>query len=61
MKKQLAEDMIAFTTPFREKIAELSSNEKYLQQVMQMGKEKAHESAKRTMDEVRKTLGFRVY
>ena len=61
MKKQLAEDMIAFTTPFREKIAELSSNEKYLQDVMQMGKEKAHESAKRIMDEVRKTLGFRVY
>ena len=61
MKKQLAEDMIAFTTPFREKIAELSSNEKYLQDVMQMGKEKAHQSAKRTMDEVRETLGFRVY
>ena len=38
MKKQLAEDMIAFTTPFREKIAELSSNEQYLQDVMQMGK-----------------------
>lgn len=61
MKKQLAEDMIAFTAPFREKIIELSSNEKYLQDVMQMGKEKAHESAKRTMDEVRKILGFRVY
>lgn len=61
MKKQLVEDMVAFTGPFRERIAELSSNEKYLQQVMQMGKEKAHESAKQTMNEVRKTLGFRMY
>ena len=61
MKKQLVEDMVAFTGPFRKRIAELSSNEKYLQQVMQMGKEKAHESAKQTMNEVRKTLGFRMY
>ena len=61
MKKQLVEDMVAFTTPFRERITELSNNEDYLIKVMNMGKEKAHESAKKTIDEVRKVLGFRVY
>jgi tryptophanyl-tRNA synthetase len=61
MKKQLVEDMVAFTTPFRKRITELSNNEDYLIKVMNMGKEKAHESAKKTIDEVRKVLGFRVY
>ncbi len=60
MKKQLAEDMIAFISPFHEKISELSGNEDYLKKVMKMGKEKAHENAQKTMNEVRKTVGFRI-
>jgi len=61
LKKQLAEDMIAFTEPFREKILELSSDEDYIKKVMNMGADKAHESAKKTIDEVRKIIGFRKY
>ena len=59
MKKQLAEDMVAFTEPFRTRIEELSANEAYLQRVMDQGKEKAHESAKKTIDEVRHVIGYR--
>lgn len=59
MKKQLAEDMVAFTEPFRNKIAELSSDSAYLEKIMNQGKEKAHESAKKTISEVRKVIGYR--
>lgn len=59
MKKQLAEDMISFTEPFRQRIAELSADNDYLNKVMAIGKEKAHESAAKTIAEVRKTIGFK--
>ncbi len=59
LKKQLVEDMVKFTQPFRERIAELSSNEDYLKQVMNRGKEKAHESAVKTIREVRHVIGYR--
>jgi tryptophanyl-tRNA synthetase len=61
LKKQLAEDMINFTAPFREKIAELSSNEAYLRKVVNMGAEKAHESAAKTIKEVREIIGFKKF
>lgn len=53
MKKQLAVDMIQFTEPFREKIKELLSDEAYISKVARMGKEKAQESAAKTIREVR--------
>ena len=59
MKKQLAEDIINFTGPIREKIKELESDEAYIKKVIQMGKEKAHESGAKTVSEVRKIIGFR--
>ncbi|MBR1798825.1 MAG: tryptophan--tRNA ligase [Bacteroidales bacterium] len=59
MKKQLAEDMVAFVTPLREKIKEIAADEAGLQRIMDMGKEKAHESARQTIDEVRHVIGFR--
>lgn len=59
LKKQLVEDMVAFIQPFRERIAQLSSDESYLRKVMDQGKEKAHESARRTLDEVRHVIGYR--
>ncbi len=61
LKKQLAEDMINFTEPYREKIDELSSDDDYIRKVMNIGKEKAHESASRTVEEVRQIIGFRKY
>lgn len=61
MKKQLAEDVINFTSPLREKILEVAANEDYLRKVVKMGKEKAHESGARTVREVREIIGFREF
>jgi tryptophanyl-tRNA synthetase len=61
MKKQLAEDVILFTEPFREKIKELLANETYLKKVVAMGAEKAHDSARKTVREVREIIGFKSF
>jgi len=61
MKKQLAVDMIQFTEPFREKIKELLSDEAYVSKVARMGKEKAQESAAKTIREVREIIGFKSF
>jgi tryptophanyl-tRNA synthetase len=61
MKKQLAEDIIAFTAPLRERILEIDSDDAYLGKVAKMGAEKARESARQTIREVREIIGFRVF
>ncbi len=61
MKKQLAEDMITFTNPFREKIEDLSKNNEYINKVVKQGAEKAHESARKTIREVREIIGFKAF
>lgn len=61
MKKQLAEDIIAFTTPFREKILSLSSDNEYLRKVTARGAEAARESASKTIHEVREIIGFKSF
>ena len=61
MKKQLAQDMIAFTEPFREQIKALLSDEVYISRVRKAGQEKAHESASKTLREVREIIGFRKF
>jgi tryptophanyl-tRNA synthetase len=61
MKKQLAEDMVIFTEPFREQIKSLLSNDEYIGKVARMGKEKAQENASKTIREVREIIGFRNY
>lgn len=61
MKKQLAEDMIIFTEPFREKIKTIAADEKYLGQVVNQGAEKARESASKTMKDVREIIGIRPF
>jgi tryptophanyl-tRNA synthetase len=58
MKKQLAEDMILFTAPIRERIKELQADENYLKKVMEMGGEKARISASHTLKDVREIIGF---
>ncbi len=58
LKKQLAEDMVAFCAPLREKIAEIGANESYLKAVIEDGAEKARASARKTLDEVRAVIGF---
>jgi len=59
MKKQLAEDIIAFCEPIRERINELSADEAYLEKVMQLGAEKARASGAKTLSDVRQIIGFR--
>lgn len=58
MKKQLAEDMVAFTNPLREKIMDISKNNELLQKVSRKGAEKARESARYTVEECRKAIGI---
>ncbi len=58
MKKQLAEDMILFTNPLRERIAEIQKDDDLLNRVMRQGAEKARESASKTLHEVRTVIGL---
>lgn len=58
LKKQLAEDMVAFIQPMGEKIASFVSDETFLKKVMKQGKEKAHESASKTISEARQLIGI---
>jgi tryptophanyl-tRNA synthetase len=60
-KKQLAEDMIIFNTPIREKIEDIAANSEYLRKVANHGAEKARESAKKTIREVREMIGFKPF
>jgi tryptophanyl-tRNA synthetase len=57
MKKQLAEDMVAFIKPIREKAADIQSNKDLLAKIIHQGKEKARASAAATLNEVRKAIG----
>lgn len=59
MKKQLAEDMVKFIAPIREKAENIRTNESYLQQIMEKGAEKARKSAADTMQLVREVMGLR--
>jgi len=61
LKKQLAEDIIKFTTPIRERIIELQSDNDYLRKVIEQGAEKARASSTKTMKEVREIIGFRKF
>jgi tryptophanyl-tRNA synthetase len=51
--------MVNFILPISEKIKAISSNNDYLAKVAKMGAEKAHESAGKTINEVREIIGFK--
>ncbi|MFW6352750.1 MAG: tryptophan--tRNA ligase, partial [Bacteroidota bacterium] len=61
LKKKLAEDIITFTTPIREKINAISADDTYLRKVAEVGREKAHASASKTIREVREIIGFKSF
>lgn len=61
LKKQLAEDIIKFTTPIRERILSIHDDDAYLKKVTRMGAEKARESAGKTLRDVREIIGFRPF
>jgi tryptophanyl-tRNA synthetase len=58
MKKQLAEDMVKYIAPIREKANDIRSNEAYLRKVIKNGAERARESASKTIEETRKHIGL---
>ncbi|MCQ2217695.1 MAG: tryptophan--tRNA ligase [Paludibacteraceae bacterium] len=60
-KKQLAADIIAATDPIRERIREIDANPEILRRAVSLGKEKARESASKTIREVREIMGFRSF
>jgi tryptophanyl-tRNA synthetase len=61
LKKQLAEDIIKFTTPIRDRIEEIYNDDAYLRKVVKMGAEKARESASKTVREVREIIGYKPF
>jgi tryptophanyl-tRNA synthetase len=58
MKQQLAKDMNAYIAPIRSRILELQADTEYVKQVAKRGAEKARESAKTTIKEVRDIIGL---
>jgi tryptophanyl-tRNA synthetase len=61
LKKQLAEDMVNFISPIREKVTSILTNEKYLAEVMESGAEKARKSARATMEITREAMGLKYF
>ncbi|MFM2145213.1 MAG: tryptophan--tRNA ligase [Bacteroidota bacterium] len=61
MKKQLAEDMVRFIAPIRERAESIRNDEQYLRKVMEQGAEKALKSARETMKLVRASMGLQYY
>jgi tryptophanyl-tRNA synthetase len=61
MKKQLAEDMVRFIAPIREKANEIRNDESYLKKVMKEGTEKARISATKTIEAARELAGLKYY
>lgn len=61
MKKQLAEDMVKFIAPIREKADAIRNDPAYLKEVMEKGAEKARKSAVRTMELVREAIGLNYF
>lgn len=58
MKKDLAEDMVAFISPIRQKAQDILNDENALNLIMQKGAEKANKSAHATMEAVRNAMGL---
>ena len=61
MKKQLAEDMVAFISPIRERADSIYRDEVYLQKIIKQGAERARESAGKTIRQVREIMGFKYF
>ena len=58
MKKALAEDMVAFIAPIRQKALDIRANEAYLKKVIDEGAERARASAQQTIQEARRLVGL---
>jgi len=61
MKKQLAEDMVQFISPIRQRVNGILRDEAYLEKVMKQGAQKAVAHAESTMELVRAKMGLNYY
>lgn len=61
MKKQLAEDMVKYIGPIRDKAESIRQDQKYLAGIMEKGAAKARESAIATIKIVREAIGLKYY
>ena len=61
MKKELAEGMVAFIAPIREKAEAIRNDEPYLRQVMEQGAAKARASAGKTLQLAKDAIGLTYY
>ena len=59
LKKQLAEDILAITTPIRERVNDILADEAYLASVVRNGAERARARASKTLEEMRQIMGIR--
>jgi tryptophanyl-tRNA synthetase len=60
-KKRLAELIIEYFSPFRQKRAELESNPDYVRQLLAKGAQRARAVAIKTLTEARKVVGLGEY
>jgi tryptophanyl-tRNA synthetase len=58
MKKQLAEDMVQFIAPIREKAESIYSDKTYLKNLIANGAERARASARKTIEAAREMMGL---
>ncbi len=59
LKKQLAEDIVTYLTPIRERFEEMIRDKDYLGKVAATGREKARANAAKTIAEVRQAIGIK--
>ncbi|MGN6400878.1 MAG: tryptophan--tRNA ligase [Flavisolibacter sp.] len=61
MKKQLAEDMVNFIKPIREKATAIRNDESFLKKVLKEGTEKARASTTKTIEATRELTGLKYF
>ena len=58
LKKEIAEDIVAMTSPIRERILDIENDSAYLHRVLEMGAERARARASKTLADVREIMGI---
>ena len=61
VKKQLAEDMVKFISPIRERATAIRRDEAFLNKLIKDGAERCRESAQKTIQLARKAIGLNYY
>lgn len=61
LKKQLAEDILAVTTPIRERITDIANDDAYIGRVVREGAEKARARAAQTLAGMKEIMGFKKF